>query len=310
MGTFPRKARALAIGLAVALSLAGCLTSTGDGSAGKTLGAPTPTLFGTAVKTPTGGAPTSTPEPPARTDVCVFPVDADESGVFTEAAIYRLQWQPGDESLIVETRGGALTLQPPVNMVAGARRLLIVHRGELPKSLQIPAALEPGGAMLFDAGTGAAELRGMDSSILSQTIRDPRGDIGGMKPALDIITVERRIAEAGDFILRLTTAAPDDGDYAWSFENIELLLGQERYARRILQSGKVVKLHYDAEGNYSVWEGTLIVQANTLTWVLNEGAELSFGARSATSATRADSTILFPVEAMRRLWQASLTSCG
>jgi hypothetical protein len=210
----------------------------------------------------------------------------------------------------VDTLGGTLTLQVPVNMVAGPRRLLIVHRSELPESLQLPAAFEPGSAMLFDTGSGTMELRDMDNTIRSQTIRDPRGDIGGAKPSLDIIRVERQIAEAGGFIVRITTAAADDGEYAWSFENIELLLGQERYARRILQSGKVVKLYYDAEGNYSVWEGTLIVQANTLTWALSNGVELPFEARSATSTARADSTGIFPAGTMRRLWQASLTSCG
>ncbi len=298
------------IGLLVTMLLASCLPQTGDGSVSEAPGAPTPTLFGTVAKTPASSNPTSTLEPAARADVCVFPVDANDSGVFSEAALYRLRWQPGDESLMVETRGGPLTLQAPVNMVAGTHRLLIVHRGELPEILQLPAALVPDGAMLFDAASGATELRDANNFIHSQTIRDPSGDIGGAKPALDIITVERQIAETGDFIVRLTTAAADDGDYAWSFENMELLLGQERYTHRIMQSGKVVNLHYDSEGNYSIWEGTLIVQANTITWAMNDGAELPFGARSATSAARADSTGLFPAESMRRLWQASLTSCG
>ena len=164
--------------------------------------------------------------------------------------------------------------------------------------------------MLFDAGSGATEIRSQNNFIHSQTIHDSHGDIGGAKPALDIITVERKIAATGGFVIRITTAAEDNGDYAWSFENIELLLGKERYARRILQSGKVVKLYYDAEGNYSVWEGTLIEQANTLTWAMDEGAELSFGARSATSAARSDSTEIFHSEIMQQLWQASVTSCG
>ncbi len=310
MKTRPTPVNVLVIALAYTLLLAGCLPQDWESNAGATFGAPTPTLFGTAVKTPIGSTPTSTQESASRGQVCVFPVDADESGVFSEAALYRIQWTPGDENLIVETRGGTLTLRAPATMLMGARRVLIVHRGEMPEELQFPAALEPGGAMLFDAGSGATELRNPDNSIRSQTIRDPRGDISGEKPSLDIITVERQIAEAGGFIMRLTTDGADNGEYPWSFENVELLLGQERYTHRILKSGKVVNLHYDSEGNYSVWEGTLIVQANTLTWALNHGAELPFGARSATSEARADSTILFPVEVMHRLWQASLTSCG
>lgn len=246
----------------------------------------------------------------AAPDSPTAPIVSPAATVWPLSTSILLRCAYSDESIIVETRGGPLTLQAPVNMVAGTRRLLIVHRGKLPESLQLPAALDPGDAMLFDAASGATELRDANNFIHSQTIRDPRGDIGGAKPALDIITVERQIAETGGFIVRMTTAAADDSDYAWSFENMELLLGQERYTRRILQSGKVVNLHYDSEGNYSMWEGTLIVQANTITWAMNDGAELPFGARSATSAARADSTGLFPVEAMRRLWQASLTSCG
>lgn len=298
------------ISLLAAVLLAGCLPQDEEASLRATMGAPTPTLFGTTVKTPTDITPTFTPEPAAPADVCVFPVDADHTGVFSEAALYRIRWQQGDKIISVETRSGPLKLNVPINTVSGTRKLLILHRGEMPKSLKLSAALKPGGTMLIDADSGATELRDPDDNIHSQTIHDPLGDIGGAKPALDIITVERQIAEAGGFIVRLTTAAADDGKYAWSFENVELLLGKERYTRRILQSGKVVNLHYDSEGNYTVWEGTLIVQANTLTWALNDGAEMPFSARSATSATRADSTGVFPAEAMRKLWQASLTSCA
>ena len=271
---------------------------------------PTPTLFGTAVKTPTIPMETLTPETTSIPDVCVFPVDPDESGVFSEAALYRIYWKIGGDTLILDTRGGPLTLQAPVNMVAGERKLIIAHRGEIPATLQLPTALDSGGTMLFDTGSGATEIRDSNNLVRSQIIHDPRYDVGGAKEALDIISVERKIAEAGGFVIRLTTAAEDNGDYPWSFENIEMLLGNERYARRILQSGKVVKLFYDAEGNYSVWEGTLIEQANTLTWAMEEGAGLPFGARSATSATRVDSTGIFRSEIMHQLWQAAVSSCG
>lgn len=310
LDALPTTLRVLSIALTSTLLFSGCLPQNWEGNGGAIEMAPTPTLFGTAVTTPIGSTPTSTPEPASSRQVCVFPVDVDDSGVFSESALYRLQWPPGDNLLTAETRDGNLNLRAPVNIVAGARRLLIVHRGDMPEDLEIPAALKPNGAILFDPGSGATEIRDPDNSIHSQTIHDPRGDINAMKPSLDIITVERQIADEGGFIIRLTTDEADDGEYAWSFENVELLLGQERYARRILKNGKVVNLHYDSTGNYSMWAGTLIAQANTLTWALNSGVELPFGARTATSQARADSTTIFPVKIMQKLWQAALTSCS
>ena len=295
--------------LLAAVLLAGCMPQDEEVSLRGTFVPPTPTLFGTTVKTPTNTTPTLTPEPTGHADVCVFPVDSEHTGVFSEAALYRIRWQPGDNIISLETRSGPLNLNVPINTDAGTRKLLILHRGEMPKSLKLSAALKPGSTMLIDAESGATELRDPDDNIHSQTIHDPLGDVGAAKPALDIIAVERQIADEGGFIVRLTTAAADDEKYEWSFENVELLLGKERYTRRILQSGKVVNLHYDSEGNYTVWEGTLIVQANTLTWALKDGAEQPFSARSATSAARTDSTDIFPADAMRNLWQASLTSC-
>ena len=300
----------LMVRLVLTLTIYGCIPQGLPGNMDKEMAEPTPTLFGTAVKTPTIAMRTLTPETTSIPNVCVFPVDLDESGIFSEAALYRIHWKIGGDTLILDTRGGPLTLQAPVNMVAGERQLIIAHQGEIPATLQLPTALDSGGTMLFDTGSGATEIRDSNNFVHSQIIHDPRDDIDGVKASLDIISVERKIAAGGGFVIRLTTATEDDGNYPWAFENIELLLGKERYARRILQSGKVIKLFYDAEGNYSVWEGTLIKQANTLTWAMDEGVGLPFGARSATSAMRADSTGIFRSEIMQELWQAAVSSCG
>jgi hypothetical protein len=163
--------------------------------------------------------------------------------------------------------------------------------------------------MLYDSHTDTSEIRTEDGVVLSQTIYDPAGDIGELKPSLDVISVERQFAEDGGYIIRLTTSEPNDGVYLSSFENIELLIGPERYAHRILNNGKKVNLKYDAEGNYSIWDGTLISQGNTVTWVLNEGADINFRVRTATDITQADSTVLFPVDKMTALWRASQNGC-
>ena len=101
----------------------------------------------------------------------------------------------------------------------------------------------------------------------------------------------------------------NDGVYLSSFENIELLIGLERYAYRILNSGKIVSLMYDSEGNYSLWDGTLISQGNTITWALNEGAKNNFKVKTATDITQADSTVFFQADKMTALWEASQNGC-
>ncbi len=270
---------------------------------------PTPTLFGTAIITPASSEATPTPLPKKIPDVCVFPVFNEEVGQNDEAAIYRFNWVSGEENLEIETRGGPITIQGPVNLTSGTRRLLIVHRYPPPEILSVSSKLKSESNLLYDTNTDAAEIRTKDGSILSQTIYDDAGDIGNLKPALDVISVERQFAEDGGYIVRLTTNAPNDGIYETSFENIELRIGSERYAHRILNNGKTVNLKYDSEGNYIMWDGTLISQGNTITWVLDEGSDVNFSVRTATDIRLADDTSIFPADKMDTLWKASQSAC-
>ena len=270
---------------------------------------PTPTLFGTAITTSVPSDATSTPLPKKIPDVCVFPVFNEEIGQNDEAAVYRFNWVSGEENLKIETRGGPITIQGPVNLTSGTRRLLIVHRYPPPEILSISSKLQPESNIIYDTNTDASEVRTEDGYILSQTLYDTAGDIGSLKPALDIISVERQFAEDGGYIMRLTTSVPNDGIYLTSFENIELIIGSERYAHRILNNGKIVNLKYDSEGNYNVWDGTLISQGNTITWVLAEGADANFTAKTATDISIADKTSLFPTDKMDTLWKASQSAC-
>ena len=270
---------------------------------------PTPTLFGTAMITPSSSDATPTPSPKKIPDVCVFPVFNEETGQNDEAAVYRFNWVSGEENLKIETRGGPITIQGPVNLTSGTRRLIIVHRYPPPETLSVSSKLKPESNLLYDTNTDAAEIRTKDGDILSQTIYDAAGDIGNLKPALDIISVERQFAEDGGYIVRLTTNAPNDGIYETSFENIELIIGSERYAHRILNNGKIVNLKYDAEGNYNMWDGTLISQGNTLTWVLDEESDVNFTVRTATDIRLADNTSMFPTDKMGTLWKASQSAC-
>ena len=295
------------LGIVGTLSIISCQINPGNVFNENSVGEPTPTLFGTAITTPIASEATSTPMP--ISDICVFPVLNEVTGLNDEAAVYRFDWVSGEERQKIATRGGQITIQGPVNLTSGIRRLLIVHSNNLPEILRLSSALKPESNMLYDSHTDTSEIRTEDGVVLSQTIYDPAGDIGELKPSLDVISVERQFAEDGGYIIRLTTSEPNDGVYLSSFENIELLIGPERYAHRILNNGKKVNLKYDSEGNYSIWDGTLISQGNTVTWVLNEGADINFRVRTATDITQADSTVLFPVDKMTALWRASQNGC-
>lgn len=297
------------LGLFGALSIISCQVNPENRSNEDSVRGPTPTLFGTAITTSVPSDATSTPLPKKIPDVCVFPVFNEEIGQNDEAAVYRFNWVSGEKNLEIETRGGPITIQGPVNLTSGTRRLLIVHRYPPPEILSVSSKLKPESNLLYDTNTDAAEIRTKDGDILSQTIYDDAGDIGNLKPALDIISVERQFAEDGGYIVRLTTNAPNDGIYETSFENIELRIGSERYAHRILNNGKIVNLKYDAEGNYNMWDGTVISQGNTITWVLDEGSDVNFTVRTATDISIADKTSMFPTDKMDTLWKASQSAC-
>lgn len=298
------------LGILGSLFIVSCQINQDDQTNEESIREPTPTLFGTAIKTPSSSEVPSTPLPKKIPDVCVFPVFNEEIGQNDEAAVYRFNWISGEENLELETRGGQITIQGPVNLASGIRRLLIVHRYPSPEILSVSSNLKSDSNILYDTNTDSAEIRTKDGDILSQTIYDDAGDIGNLKPALDVISVERQFAEDGGYIVRLTTSAPNDGIYETSFENIELRIGLERYAHRILDNGKIVNLKYDSDGNYNLWDGTLISQGNTITWALEEGSDVSFNVRTSTAISLVDNTTIFPTDKMDTLWKASQNGCG
>ena len=307
--TYMHKASKLMLGIVVTFSMVSCQMNQDYAFNETSVREPTPTLFGTAVTTSVTSEATSTAIPTQIPDICVFPFLNETTGQNDEAAAYRFDWVLGEESQQIETRGGQMTIQGPINLTSGTRRLLIVHHENLPDTLRLSSALKPESNILYDTNTDTSEIRTEDGLILSQTIHDPTGDIGQLKPALDVISVERQFAKDDGYIIRLTTSKPNDEVYLSAFENIELLVGRERYAYRILNSGKIVSLKYDSEGNYSLWDGTLISQGNTITWALNEGASSNFSVKTATDITQADSTVLFEADKMMALWEASLNGC-
>jgi hypothetical protein len=307
--TYMHKASKLMLGIVVTFSMISCQMNQDYVFNETSVREPTPTLFGTAITTPVTSEATSTAIPTKIPDICVFPFLDEATGQNDEAAVYRFDWVLGEESQQIETRGGQITIQGPINLTSGTRRLLIVHHENLPDTLRLSSTLKPESNILYDTNNDTSEIRTEDGLILSQTIHDPTGDIGQLKPALDVTSVERQFAKDDGYIIRLTTSEPNDEVYLSAFENIELLIGRIRYAYRILNSGKIVSLKYDSEGNYSLWDGTLISQGNTITWALNEGASSNFRVKTATDITQADSTVLFEADKMMALWEASLNGC-
>lgn len=271
----------------------------------------TPTLFGTVVKELTSTIPTATAIPTTRPDLCVFPIDVNEQGSsIQEAALYRFNWIQGNRSQVLNTRDGPVLLESSITTPAGERQLVIVHHADLPEIIEIVEELAPDGTMIYDPLTNASEVRDTSGIINLQTITDPPEDVRGLHPNLDITKVERMFSTENDFIIRVTLMEPDDSKYIWTFETVEIFLGEERFAERTMHTGEVISIHYDPDGNYYEWDGTMIVQANTITWAMENGGKLTFGARSSTSAANGDATSPYPIELMQRLWQLSQNTCG
>ncbi|MFQ5409798.1 MAG: hypothetical protein ACE5FI_15420 [Anaerolineales bacterium] len=272
--------------------------------------APTPLPFGTVQVQDTTALPTAATTPTPRPAVCVFPVVVDEGGRIEEATVYRFEWVQGVESLTLETRGGALEITGPITLPAGERELVIVHRAELPDRIAINEDATPSTSYLLEPGAMALEARSPEGVVQWQTLLDPAEDVRGLPPNLDIVRVERQFGEGGNYIMRVSVAEPDDGEYIWTFESVEVLLGDVRYAERTLADGSVISGFYDPQGQFSEWDGTMVVQGNTVTWALDSGGELPFSARSFTSASAGDETAQYPVDLMQRLWEAARAGCG
>lgn len=271
---------------------------------------PTALPFGTVQVEPSSAIPTETPTATPRPRVCVFPADVDGTGRFEEAAAYRFDWVQGEESQTIQTRGGPVEITGPVTLPAGERELIIVHRAPVSERIALADDASPSTAFLYDPASPSFEARSPAGVLLQQTILDPPEDVRGLPPNLDILSVVRKFGEGDSYIIRVTLAEPDDGKYIWTFEGVEILLGEIRYAERTLADGATLSGFYDPQGQFSEWDGTMVKQGNTVTWALEEGGELPFGARSFTSAAAGDETPLFPVDLMERLWRAARAGCG
>ena len=272
--------------------------------------APTPLPFGTAFVEDTQITETIATTNTARPSVCVFPIVMEEDGRTEEAAIYRFDWVQGVESLTLETRGGVVEIRGPITLPAGERELIIVHRGTALETIEISDNASPSTAYLLDPVTQALEARSPEGVVQWQALFDPLEDVRGLPANLDILSVERQYSVGGGYILRVSLAAPDDGVYIWTFESVEVVLGDVRYAQRTTATGDVISGFYDPQGQFSEWDGTMVVQGNTVTWALDSGGDLPFSARSFTSASAGDETSQYPVDLMQQLWETARAGCG
>ena len=58
-----------------------------------------------------------------------------------------------------------------------------------------------------------------------------------------------------------------------------------------------------------MWDGTVISQGNTITWVLDAKSDVNFTVRTATDISIADKTSTFSTDKMDTLWKASQSAC-
>ena len=292
--------------LILALTLAACAAPAPPQTAAE---APTLTPFGTVQAVNVNAAEVDS-SPPATTPPrqCVFPVNLGEELGVHESGLYRFTWQGIPQTL--QTRGGPLTIAGGPGMALGERQIVIVHSAPLPETLRLNDNFAPRSTLLVELLGLTREIRAAGGRILAQTLSDPLGDVRGLPANLDILTVARLFGAGDDFILRVTLAAPDDGEYIWTFESTEALLGAERYASRVFAEGKILSLVYDAEGEVADWPGTTIIQGPTVTWTFENGGELPFGAQTTTSAAGGDQTEMYPVDMMAEIWAVAQRSCG
>lgn len=274
-----------------------------------TIALATPTPFGTVVVQtlpPELSIATETPLPPPRQ--CLFPYDLNDGAGIKEVGVYRVNW--AGTPLVVTTRGGDITLSLPVSSPHGLRTLVVVHNGDLPAELNLSDRFIPGAVLLVLPAQGVQEMRASDGRYLVQRLFDPLADVRGISPEIDILSVERLFGAQDDFVLRVTLASADDGQTIFTFQSIEALLGNERYAARRYADGRALNLFYDANGQPTDYTGTVIVQGPTVTWTLSSGSDLPFGAQTGTSAANGDRTPFYPIDLLEQLWQAARRNCG
>lgn len=286
------------------------LVSCAAPAAPPTAAAPTtPTPFGTVVVQtlpPELSIATETPPPPPRQ--CLFPYDLNDGAGIQEVGVYRVNW--AGTPVDIPTRSGEITLSLPVDSPQGLRTLVVVHNGDLPAELSLSDRFIPGAVLLVLPTPGVQEMRASDGSYLVQRLLDPARDVRGVSPEIDILSVERLFGTQDDFVLRVTLASADDGQTIFTFQSIEALLGEERYAARRYADGRALNLFYDANGQPTDYMGTVIVQGPTVTWTISSGSDLPFGAQTGTSAANGDSTPFYPIDLLEQLWQAARRNCG
>ena len=270
---------------------------------------PTPTLFGTPIDIQMIPTDPPTPEPEKNSNICVFPFFNSTTNNTQEAAVYTFNWNASLKNQTIKTRDGTINLTGPTNLKTGIRKLLLVHNGIIPDKLYLSSKVEPNSHIIYDAHSNTSEIRTENGDLLYQTIYDPTDDTGNMKSALNITKVERQYSEDDNYIIRVTLDSSNVKIVESSFENIELKLGQERYAYRILNTQKAINLKYDSDGNYSKWTGTVIVQGNTITWAINNNKEENFSVKTSTDIQQVDKTNIFNTTSMLNLWAVSQTSC-
>lgn len=307
--------RAIAVAMAVGgmLLLAACdqlaLTAPAAVTAAPTAVPASPAPFGTAFQLPTAPAAAATPAAASRGTVCAFPIKLADGSAY-EAARYNFNWQQGITTQQLNTRAGTLQLEGQVTIAIGERSLVILHRADTAPTLEVTDLWPPGSTLLIDPLTGASETRRADGTVARQLLMDAVGDTRGMPAYLDIKSVDRQFDAAGSYILRITTNTAHEGKFIWSFQELEIAIGEERIVQRTLSSGKQLNLYYPTKGKYSDYTGTVVVQANTVTWPLQDGGLLPFAARSATSAAAVDKTEAYPAELFSSLWELAAASCG
>ena len=295
------------------LLLAACdqlaITAPAAATAAPTAIPASPAPFGTAFQLPTTQAATATPAAASRGSVCAFPITLADGSAY-EAARYNFIWQQGVTTQELNTRAGPLQMEGQVTTAAGERSVVILHRADPAATLEVTDLWPPGTTLMLDPLTGASETRRADGTIARQLLLDAAGDTRGMPAYLDLVSVDRQFDVAGSYILRITTKAAHEGKFIWSFQELEIGIGEERIVQRTLSSGKQLNLYYPTKGKYSDYTGTVVVQANTVTWPLQAGGLLPFAARSATSAAAVDQTAAYPADLFSRLWELAAASCG
>jgi hypothetical protein len=297
-------------------------TMVGCQTAGPTPLAPTTTPlgilepFGTPFITAAvaaAGEPTATAAPlpqPRRTYPCFAPLMFGEQE--QETFLYQFDWQATTESLNIPTRAGEITLTARATFSGGKRWLAITHLAPLPSFIALPDDFEPGATLLLDPLHNAYEMRSPSGNVQRQWLLDPPEDVRGLPPNLDLVSVEKQFGSGG-YILRVTTTEPDDQKYIWSYEAFELTLGgaaaNERYVHRIMAQGSPVNLYYNQNGKYSTYTGSIITQANTVTWAFDQSDQRTFSVRTLTSAASGDSVPSFPVDLLQALWERQEQVC-